>query len=81
MRTYLIYKEKARRWNADEEIQALVQDLTQVPTDGMPDDRRVQQATADALGRTPSTARRWARAGSGYERLDQLTIEVLLGVR
>ena len=28
-----------------------------------------------------STASRWAPAGLGYERLDQLTIELLLGVR
>jgi hypothetical protein len=28
MRSYLIYKWKARRWNADREIQALVAELT-----------------------------------------------------
>jgi xylose isomerase len=52
MRTYLILKERARQWNADADIQALVAELG---THG--------------------------RRGLGYERLDQLTMEVLLGVR
>ena len=43
MRTYLIYKEKARRWNEDKEIQALVKDLQDVPTDGLPRHQRLQQ--------------------------------------
>ena len=51
MRTYLILKERARQWNADPEIQALVAEFG---TRG--------------------------QRGLGYERLDQLTMEVLLGV-
>ena len=43
MRSYLIYKEKARRWNEDKEIQALVREISNVPTDGLPTGRRVQQ--------------------------------------
>jgi len=52
MRTYLILRERARQWNADGEIQALVAELGQR-----------------------------GRRGLGYERLDQLTMELLLGVR
>jgi xylose isomerase len=52
MRTYLILRERARQWNADPDIQALVA----------------------GLGKQ-------GRRGLGYERLDQLTMEVLLGVR
>ena len=52
MRTYLILCERARQWNADAEIQALVAESGQR-----------------------------GKRGLKYERLDQLTIELLLGVR
>ena len=81
MRTYMILKEKAARWNADPEIQELVAQIT--ADDG---------AMAAYLG--PYTSERGAglkdvdldrRAlaarGQPYEALDQLTIELLLGVR
>jgi xylose isomerase len=82
MRTYLILKEKARHWHADAEIQTLVQELNADP-DGAASaylgaytpekGRALQSASFDraALG---------AR-GLAYERLDQLTNELLLGVR
>ena len=35
MRTYLVFKEKSRRWNADKEIQALLKE-TSVSADGTP---------------------------------------------
>jgi xylose isomerase len=81
MRTYLIYKEKARRWNEDPEIRALLAELTEVPGDGLPAPGPYSPATAAAL-----KAHRFDRAALGarglkYERLDQLTLEVLLGVR
>ncbi len=81
MRTYLILKEKAARWNADAEIQGLLaevnaDDPTLAPLFGAytPDKAAALQARAfdrEALG----------RRGLKYERLDQLTVEVLLGVR
>ncbi len=82
MRSYLILKEKAARWNADAEIQALVREINADP-EGMsaryfgaysPEKARaLQEASFDrtALG----------RRGLTYERLDQLTVELLLGVR
>jgi xylose isomerase len=81
MRTYLILREKARRWNADAEIQGLLAEAG-----------RADPATAALLG-TYSGERaaalkshafdRAAIAGRGlnYERLDQLTVELLLGMR
>jgi xylose isomerase len=81
MRSYLIYKEKARRWNEDKEIQALVKEAGDVPTDGLPKIDGYSKATADALkGYTFDRIALGAR-GLQYEKLDQLTIEVLLGVR
>ncbi len=81
MRSYLIYKETAKRWNEDKEIQALVAELDNVPTEGLPKIDGYSKATADALkGHTFDREALGAR-GLGYEKLDQLTIEVLLGVR
>jgi xylose isomerase len=81
MRSYLILKETAKRWNEDKEIQALVQELDNVPTDGVPTVDGYSKATADALkGHTFDREALGAR-GLGYEKLDQLTIEVILGVR
>jgi xylose isomerase len=81
MRTYLILKEKAAQWNADKEIQSIVAEINA-------DDGSLSQyfgkysaEKADAL--KAHTFDRSAIAGRGlkYERLDQLTVEVLLGVR
>lgn len=77
MRTYLILKEKAQQWQADPEIQALVAELKhgdQTPP--------VYSKAAAATLKTRNFDRA-ALAGRGlaYERLDQLTVELLLGVR
>lgn len=81
MRTYLILKEKARQFNQDAEIQALLAEIN--ADDGSQDawlgkyDRATAAKLKDAeLNRVAIGAR-----GLPYERLDQLTIEVLLGVR
>jgi xylose isomerase len=81
MRTYLILKEKAAHWNADPEIQALVAAIN--ADDGAMSryfgDYSSQKATelkAQTFDRVSMSAR-----GLQYERLDQLTVEILLGVR
>lgn len=78
MRTYLIMKEKARRWNADPEIQALVQE---VRPDAAHATAAFTPSHADALLAQTFDRRAIASKGLAYERLDQLTVEVLLGVR
>lgn len=87
MRTYLILKEKAAQWNADAEIQALVSEI------GLNGTKQTSKSgVVDyTAGYTPVLARelkgqnfdREALGGRrlAYERLDQLTVEVLLGVR
>ncbi|HYF62499.1 MAG TPA: xylose isomerase [Herpetosiphonaceae bacterium] len=81
MRTYLILKEKARRWNADAEIQALLAEIN-AGDGGAPDwsggysPDRAAALKAHAFDRAALGAR-----GLPYERLDQLTVELLLGVR
>ena len=69
MRTYLILKEKAQRWNADAEIQGLLRD------------EKSSLPPRDALLAQNFDRAAMAAKGLAYERLDQLTMEVLLGVR
>jgi xylose isomerase len=76
MRTYLILKEKAARWNADAEIQSIVRDLSKPSTVGA-----FSPAGATALKARTFDRATIAARGLQYERLDQLTVEVLLGAR
>ncbi|MDX1416692.1 MAG: xylose isomerase [Candidatus Promineifilaceae bacterium] len=81
MRTYLILKEKARRWNNDAEIQALLSEIN--ADDGSTDAYQgdYSAAKASALKAANFDYAALGRRGLPYERLDQLTVEVLLGVR
>jgi len=80
MRTYLILKEKAARWNADREIQALVSEIHEAS---------VKSPTVSAFGKDHLGKLLAFEFDRGvlsakplpYERLDQLTVEVLLGAR
>jgi xylose isomerase len=77
MRSYLILKDKAKRWSADSEIQALVKEIGSA-------NGRFGKYSPDAA--KSLLARGFDRAelskkGLQYERLDQLTMEVLFGVR
>lgn len=79
MRTYLILKDRAARWNADAEIQALVQEIAADPR--LPATVAYSKASRDALLEYPFDRIALASKGLAYERLDQLTVEVLLGTR
>jgi xylose isomerase len=81
MRTYLLLKEKARRWNEDAEIQALLAEIN--ADDGSLDawkgaytPQKAQEIKTYPFDRVGISARGW-----GYEKLDQFTNELLLGVR
>jgi xylose isomerase len=77
MRTYLILKERAERWNADREIQALLRGAGSTA----PASLKYSPAHQDALLRESFDRVALGSKGLAYERLDQLTMEVLLGVR
>lgn len=81
MRSYLILKEKAEQWNADTEIQALVEEIN--ADDGSTDAFKGAYSAEKAAALKGANFDRVAlgQRGLGYERLDQLTIELLLGVR
>jgi xylose isomerase len=81
MRTYLILKEKAQRFNQDAEIQAL---LAQINADDGAMTKyfgSYSAAKAAALKQQAFDRQALGQRGLQYEKLDQLTVELLLGVR
>ena len=81
MRTYKIMQEKARRFNADGEIQGILREIAQRGEGGPQPPTAYSRQAADALRATSFDVDGIAARGLGYERLDQLTTEVLLGIR
>jgi xylose isomerase len=81
MRTYLILKDKAAQWNKDPEIQALLGEIN--ADDGSTAAITGGFTPAKAAGLKAAEFDRVALGARGlsYERLDQLTVEILLGVR
>jgi xylose isomerase len=80
MRSYLILKEKARQFNADPEIQGLLAQLGQADALGYAGGGYSAEGAA-ALKQRTFDRQALASRGLGYERLDQLTMELLMGVR
>jgi len=78
MRTYLILKDRARQWNADAQIQSLI---AQLGENAAAAGRGYTRARAAALKNRVFDRAALGARGLGYERLDQLTVEILLGVR
>jgi xylose isomerase len=81
MRTYLVLKEKAALWNADKEIQALLAEVNADDGSMAPYFGKYTAAKAAALKVQPFDRNLISSRGLRYERLDQLTIDLLLGVR
>jgi xylose isomerase len=81
MRTYLILKEKARQFKADAEIQAV---LKHINTDDGSMDKYFGVFSKDkaaALKQQNFDRKVISQRGLQYEKLDQLVVELLLGVR
>ena len=81
MRTYLILKEKVAQFQADGEIQALLAQINE--DDGEMDKLTGAYSAEKAAVLRAHTFDRQAlgERGQPYERLDQLVVELLLGVR
>lgn len=81
MRTYLIFKEKARQFREDKEIQALLAAIK--ADDGSMNSYfgGYSREKAAALKAHNFDRNGIAAKGQPYERLDQLVIDLLLGVR
>jgi xylose isomerase len=80
MRTYLILKDKAARWNADPEIKALLAEASEWNSHAAAPDGYSKEHAASLKARSFDRVS-LASKGLRYERLDQLTIDILLGVR
>jgi xylose isomerase len=81
IRTYLVLKEKATQWNADVEIQALVDEINADDGSMAPYFGAYSPQKAIALKAQTFDRAAIARRGLMYERLDQLTVDLLLGAR
>ena len=81
MRTYLILKEKAAQFNADKEIQALLAEINADDGSMKPYFGKYSPEKAKALKAQSFDRAAIGRRGLKYERLDQLTVDLLLGVR
>lgn len=88
MRTYLILKEKVRRFREDPEIQGLLSEIrvqNESSGPGAPDWKTLLKAystkSATALKGHKFNRKSISDKGLHYERLDQLVMDLLLGVR
>ncbi len=74
MRTYLILKAKAEQWNKDAEIQAILAEIEET-------NRSYKIGGIDELLAENFNREELASKGLQYEKLDQLTMDILFGVR
>jgi len=81
MRTYLILKEKAAQFNADQEIQALLAEINVNDGEMTSYFGSYTSEKAAALKARSFDRKAISDRGLKYEQLDQLTIDLLLGVR
>jgi xylose isomerase len=81
MRTYMILKEKAQRWNGDKEIQQIVKTVNVQDSSLSKLTAKYSKGNAQKLMDSSLDRIELAAAPLPYERLDQLTMEVLMGVR
>ena len=81
MRTYLILKEKVDRFNGDAEIQGLLSEINTDDGEMGGITGVYSSAKAAALRERSFDRQALGERGQPYERLDQLVVELLLGVR
>jgi xylose isomerase len=81
MRTYMILKDKAERWNNDKEIQGLLKQINLADDSYARITRKYTPGGAKKLLSSDLDRIQLAASPLPYEKLDQLTMEVLMGVR
>ena len=80
MRTYLILKEKAGAWNEDAEIKSILAEINETDRE-VPGLQAYSKDSSKALLAYDFDRRALAAKRLPYERLDQITTDILLGVR
>ena len=73
MRTYLVLKDKAEQWNTHEEIQSILAEIEET-------NKNYEIKDIDSLLAENFDRREIASKGLKYEKLDQLTMDILFGV-
>jgi len=81
MRTYQLLAEKAEKWNKDPEIQGLLKEINVSDPEVEKLTKKFSPANAKKLLAMDLDRRKLASIGLPYEKLDQLTMEVIMGVR
>jgi xylose isomerase len=81
MRTYMILADKAKRWNSDSEIQGLLKQINVDDSTMSKLTKKFSDANARKLLDTDLDRVELADARLPYEQLDQLTMEIVMGVR
>jgi len=81
MRTYELLVEKAKRWNEDKEIQQLVKDINIQDPALAKLTKKFSAGNAQKLLDYPLDRVELANAPLPYEKLDQLTMEIIMGAR
>ncbi len=81
MRTYLMLKEKAQEFNADPEIQEILNEFNAEDPALSPYFGKYSAEKANAIKAIAFDRSKIAQRGLKYERLDQLTIDLILGYR
>jgi xylose isomerase len=78
MRTYLILKDKAEQWNKSDDIRSILDEIHS--TNGKNSIGRFSVQNSSELLSTTFDRQQMASKGLKYERLDQLTMEILFGI-
>ena len=78
MRTYLIFKDKAQQWNNHEEIQSILKEIE--TTNQQYNLGKFNTENSENLLTEEFDRKELSSKGLKYERLDQLTMDILLGV-
>ncbi len=73
-------KDKAARWNADKEIQSILKEVNAGGKD-LPKTNKYSKSNAKALLSHVFDKDAMMRKRLPYERLDQLTVDILTGTR
>jgi xylose isomerase len=81
MRTYMILREKAAQFNADPEVQSILAEINAADPAMTPFFGKYSPEKAAALKAQPFDRAAISQRGLKYERLDQLTIDILTGTR
>jgi xylose isomerase len=81
MRTYLILKEKAKQFDADKEVRQILREVNREDAGLAKLTGRYSSDNAAKLKAAKLDPAALAKKSLPYERLDQIVVEVLMGVR